>query len=158
MEATYFTDGKGTKWSLMVGVHEARRMKREADVDIDQLEDGKVFMDLATSRMKLAGCLWILCESAADRQQVDEIEFAKRLTADCLDEAVIALVGAIINFTPDSKRKAMELVHQKMIEAIERGSATMQSWATDNQRKIDQQIDQEVTEKLEQAFGSESAR
>jgi hypothetical protein len=156
METTKFKDAENDEWILSISIADARRMKKELDVDLDKTADGEIFLELARSRMKLGGALWILCEKQCERRNLNPDEFAERLCTECLDDAALALAGAIVNFTPTHLREAVKTVMEQALESTATGTQAMKSWVTANKTKLDREIQTMVSQELDRELSGKS--
>ena len=100
------------------------RLKSDCDFDINHMIDpdarksslAELFGDLE----KLVNCLFCACEEQAISKQVNEMEFAKGLMGDTLDEAVKAFLEAIADFFPNPhQRKTLKKFFETATKANE---------------------------------------
>lgn len=136
-----FTDSKARVWRLEFNIPICRRLKSEVGFDIGDLQEGKALIQMVMDPMKFAQVLWLLCESQADRDKVTEEQFGQSLNGDALDDAFVALNGAVVNFTPSHLRAAA----MKVVAATDQA---MQASGKAMVRAIESQADQ-ITEVIE---------
>lgn len=69
----------------------------------DAAEKGGELVALLVSPFRIAGILWVLCESQAKDRGVDERAFARGLTGEAIEQAGEGLVEAVMDFFPRAK-------------------------------------------------------
>lgn len=117
-----FTDSKNRSWRIELNGGLARRLKQEEQLDFFNAWDGKAFAALAQSEEKLIDALWLCCEEQAQAKQIDTAAFACGFASgDVFQQAIDALIEAVVLFTPPAKRPAVEAARAKTREALAEG-------------------------------------
>jgi len=111
-----FKDEQGRTWDLSAGpvlnVASAKRVKDLRSVDLFKLfsaEAERLFTDPAL----LVDVLFILCQRQADKAGVSDEQFGEGLVGDALERAANALMDAVADFFPQSKRQTLRAIKEK---------------------------------------------
>jgi hypothetical protein len=97
-----FTDTKNRQWTPEINLFTAARIKRNLNVDIDNIESlSAAFVDLAT----LADFLFISIEDQAMKAGVSSEDFGRALSGSVLEQATDALVYAVSDFFADAAKR-----------------------------------------------------
>ncbi len=122
-----FTDSKDRKWDLVATVHTLRRLKRdtadkESGFEGIDLTKAEVITTLGDDVFELGAALYSLCQTQAEKREVDEDDFAHGLAdGDVLQDAVDCLEATLVSFTrPASKRLALVKMLEKRAEMQEK--------------------------------------
>lgn len=128
-----FDDCKGRRWTLKLTIGLAAHVREQCKLDfVDIMSEGNTTLkQIAQSDALFVRVLWLLCEESAAEQQVDEVGFARGLDGDTLGAAMLALMEAIVNFTPPARRVAARAMLDKVMaiqaETAERVAAKTKS-------------------------------
>ena len=126
-----FVDMKGRKWTLVLSIGLADRIKSAVGVDFLSKNISAALNCLANDPMKLVGVLWEMCAEEAEKRGVQPEELAASLGGDAVSDASDALMESIVDFTRrsmrpamqkalDAARKAEEQMGQRAVEALDR--------------------------------------
>ena len=145
MEKTTFNDREGMEWPLTLTIGNVQEIKQSTGVDIGDLQGGAM-VKIASDPAKLGAMLWILCEKQAHLAKIEEEQFVDRLDGDSVDQAVDAIGGAIVNFTPAPMRGAVRNAMTAARKAQEAQGEVISEWVTgdDLQTKLIDQMRQEI--------------
>ena len=90
---------------------------------------GDLVTRLSTDPLLLGDVLFAICKPQADQQEINDETFAEGLAGDSIDEAIKALVDALVAYFPESRRRLLRKAaeKQKMIET--RGLAAIETAA-----------------------------
>lgn len=130
-----FTDLTGRTWVLKLTVGTLMRVKTECGVDLLKLiEPESPVFDQLRDVYTLTGVLWVVLDQAAKGELTID-QFAEALAGDVLGDAVEALLGALVNFFPDARRRqvlrrywettkslegrVLEIAHAKLDSAVQ---------------------------------------
>lgn len=111
---TSFRDSTGREFHCTLNTAAVAEIQRSLSIDIRSVIDGTIDIDDRLSGgAKLIGMLWIASETSATEQGVTPDDFGESLGGDSLDDAVDALLQAIVSFLPRSQRPALQAVLAK---------------------------------------------
>jgi hypothetical protein len=106
-----FTDANGREWSITINVGTAKRVLDLAGVDIF-----KIFSEEATRLFSdpilLVNTIYVLVSDQCKGRDVTDAQFGEALVGDAIESAADALMQAVADFFPLSRR----LIAQKTIE------------------------------------------
>lgn len=117
-----FKDSNEEEWTITINVGTARRVRDECDVDILEATRGRFdsLQKITNDEYTLGAVLWSLCQDQAKERGLDEKQFAERFAdADVIENAVNALLFALISFFPRRSRPTLETLLQKMHRKLE---------------------------------------
>lgn len=116
-----FKDKNGKAWSIELNVGSARNVKGLTGVDLlntivinNNGSDTTVLDQLCEDVYMLMNVIAILCKTQMREANISEDEFFENIDACAIEGAVDALVKEIINFSPPSKRKVLNLIYAKI--------------------------------------------
>ena len=101
-----FRDRNGVEWVIDIHVGAVKAL-RAAGVDI-MSEDGKGIVSLGDDPVLLAESLYALCRKQAEERGVTEEAFYAALSGDAIESAVDAMLKAVTDFFPPSRRRVLE--------------------------------------------------
>ncbi len=118
-----FKDGKNRDWIISVDVATIKAVRAQLSIDNQQVDltqiankDGVLLQRLASDVCFLVDLLWVFCKEQAKREDVDEVEFARGLIGDGIDNASSALIEAMIDFFPRERREILKAMWAKSQE------------------------------------------
>lgn len=102
-----FTDTKGRSWLVEINLAVIKRVKTLCNFNILDLLDfrGKTFEQYQSDPVFMVDTLYAVCAKQAQELGVTDIDFAEGLAGDCIEDANMALLEAIVNFTPSQKAR-----------------------------------------------------
>lgn len=105
--ARTFTDLRGRTWTIEINVALKKRLRTELGFDVADLFDpeGRSLVRLATDPEYLVDVLHCVLRGALEAKQIDAEAFAFALGGQPLEDAYQALVGAVIDFFPQSRAR-----------------------------------------------------
>ena len=107
-----FKDAKDREWQINID-HRAIKACREIDVDIVSMEG---IQKIAGDYLALCETAWVLCRKQSDERGINEEGFYEGLNGDALELAATAIVKAITDFFPQSRRNLLNKVMAKSRE------------------------------------------
>lgn len=114
-----FTDLTGRTWVLKLTVGTLMRVKTECGVDLLKLiEPESPVFDQLRDVYTLTGVLWVVLDQAAKGELTID-QFAEALAGDVLGDAVEALLGALVNFFPDARRRQVLRSYWETTKSLE---------------------------------------
>ena len=128
-----FVDSQGRSWTIRVDVNSIRRVREATGVDFGKvLIDKTIMSDLSQDACKLVDVIYILVRPQCESQNVDAESFGAAMVGDPIDAACEALLDAIMDFFPSSRRmplkaaveaskRGQKLAMEKLDEAISKG-------------------------------------
>jgi len=136
----HFTDRKGRRWDLDLTWSDVQALKREADVDVEDLvpkqgdtkgDSFQAFHDFVTDGFRLFRALWVLFEPKCKTLGVTQEDFGAGFGGDTFEAAGLAFTQALIDFFPNHLRKAL------LRKVMEKGKAAMQIAGSRMGKEID---------------------
>lgn len=117
-----FTDTQGTEWSVSLDFGMLKRIKKQLGVDLlKAMDDANALNALAEDVETLVNTIWLcIAEQATEHNITDEV-FGGRLDGTVIDAATRALLEALVDFFPPSRRPILKKLIEKA-EAIETAS------------------------------------
>lgn len=124
-----FTDKKGREYDCVITLATAITLKKMG-VDLSGHLTGDIWEKLGNDLELLVNVLAASVADSLESLKIDEVEFAKSLGGDSLENATIALRDAITDFFPPRQRAAgkklaeksdavMNLESERMLKAID---------------------------------------
>lgn len=145
-----FTDYSGREWSIRFTAPRLAAIRKAHDVDLASW-DAPPFERLAANPELLVDVLWASVDRTA-HPTVDAATFAEALDGDTLDAACVALMEAVTDFFPASKRSLRRSLLEKTA-AIERETAEL-ALAKLDEPETRQGIRREIARRLDQRIAS----
>ncbi len=112
-----FVDRAGRIWIVDIDNTTLRRVKTLTGVHLLEAIDGDLITRLSTDPL-LGDVLFAICKPQADQQQITDEAFGEGLAGNSIDDATGALLEALINYFPESRRRLLRKAaeKQKLIE------------------------------------------
>jgi chorismate mutase len=107
-----FKDARERQWLLQLNVSNIRAIREKHKVDLASLE-GKAFDQLEADPVLLVDVLHTLCEEQIEKEKITPAEFGESLVGDAIDNATAAMLQAIADFFPKSKREMVQTLARK---------------------------------------------
>jgi hypothetical protein len=101
-----FKDSHGRAWLVQVTVGTVSDVRAALGVDLVDV-GGEIFQRLQNDPILLCDVLYLVCKEQADAQAISDVDFGRAMGGDAIDEATDALLEALINFFPRSRRDAI---------------------------------------------------
>ena len=112
-----FTDNLGRTWTLVVNVATVKRVRALCEVDLNtvvEVEDGKpsakLLERLSSDPVLLVDVLYAVCKPECDQRGVSDEDFGAAMAGDSVEAATDALLDEIIDFFPETKRRAFRKI------------------------------------------------
>ena len=122
-----FVDRAGRIWIVDIDNTTLRRVKTLTGVHLLEAIDGDLITRLSTDPLLLGDVLYAICKPQADQQQITDETFGEGLAGNSIDDATGALLEALINYFPESRRRLLrkaaekqKLIETRGISAIEK--------------------------------------
>jgi len=116
-----FKDNKQRDWDVSVTVASVKRVRTELNVDLLDVEDGKVIKELIGDPILLVDVLYVVCKPQADERGVSDEDFGSSLAGDAIEKATEAFLKSLVAFFPSPKdRTAMERVMNATWDVMDR--------------------------------------
>lgn len=113
-----FVDATGRSWSLRLDWAAMRRAKA-AGVDLSKIEE--VIPDLYRCGTELAEAVWACLDMRG--QAVNRDDFEGALTGPAMDAARDALLAAVSDFFPESRRQFIEAARTDVVDQFSKLAA-----------------------------------
>ena len=113
-----FVDRAGRIWIVDIDNTTLRRVKALTGVHLLEAIDGDLVTRLSTDPLLLGDVLFAICKPQADKQEITDESFGEGLAGNAIDDATGALLEALLNYFPESRRRLLRKAaeKQKMIE------------------------------------------
>lgn len=112
-----FVDEAGRSWSIRIDVSAIRKVRTKRGVDLAKVMGSQEELQkLLDDPCLWVDVLWDLVEEQAETQGVDPEAFAHGLIGDSFEAANNALIEAIIDFFPSSRREILRRLLNKVKE------------------------------------------
>lgn len=108
-----FQDAAGRVWHLRVTVGTLRRVRSLLGLD---LLDGDLVPRLSADPSALVDVLYCVLKPQADEAGISDEAFAEQLAGDAIDHATEALLAALVDFLPESRRRLLVKARDKFRE------------------------------------------
>jgi len=141
-----FTDSQNVTWSLTLDASTVREIQSQTTINLTDLKSDP-FEKMSLDPILLADVIWMICEKQSTAKGVTADEFYRRL-AECIDDAVVALEAAVINFFPASKRSFLQSLRSKNAEMTERATAKAMEELTASQTQIESAMTRQMQREL----------
>lgn len=105
-EKATFTDLVGREWTIRLDAPLVKRVKEICGIMLTDLRSDP-FLKLSSDPILLVDVLWLLCEDQAKQRAITDQEFGKSISDEQIDSAASALVVAVANFCPTSRRSLL---------------------------------------------------
>lgn len=141
--STRFTDRFGREFNCVVTVAEAEQLKKELQIDLGEISDGKLFDRLSTDWGAMVSVCWIVCqESIAAIPGLIPEDFGKGFNGDVLGAAFDAFWEAVADFFPPRRRAALRemIAKYKQVEIETAKQAVERGAKIDLQKIVDQAL------------------
>lgn len=121
-----FTDAKGKIWTIEVNVATLQRVKGLTGIDLTKLIDAKgdTFTKVVEDVFIMFDVLTALVRPQLDAQGMTPEQFGESLDETSLENAVHALIEAVIDFFREGKRMLLKRAFTKVKTAAERRQST----------------------------------
>lgn len=119
-----FKDRNGDTWTLDVHIGTLRTVKQRLNIDLLNVMGTNLLQELAGDPENLVDVLYVLCSQQCDERGKSDMEFGRLLVGDAIEDAMNALVGALIDFFPKRQREMLRKIWTK-VQAAESQQMTM---------------------------------
>lgn len=115
-----FKDSTGRDWVLAIDAWTVKQVRIRTGVELGKLLDDNMrpLVELVSNCERLVDVLWVLCEEQAARVGVNEVQFARGLGGDGLEQAVRAFEEAFALFCPSRQREILRALAAK-VQSVE---------------------------------------
>lgn len=138
-----FKDAEGRLWVVSVNVSSIRLVRAQVGVDLYELAGAATgLMELYDDPVKLVEVIWHLCSKAASKENVSEDEFCEAMLGDAIAGATDAFEGALVDFFPDGKRRAI------LQEMMAKRREFMAAILTEEMNRVKEMDVQEAAQKI----------
>ncbi len=105
-----FKDDKGRTWTLNITVGTYRKIKAEEGIDITDVFSKGNWLEQISSGADIGILLTLsilALQSSMKEREVDMDDFCDALGGDAMEAMAEALIGGVVNFMPEHKRKPL---------------------------------------------------
>lgn len=100
-----FSDTTGNVWAVSVNVGTVKRVKDLLEINLLDIADGGVIDRISADPVLLCDILYVVCKDQADKDGITDVQFGQSMSGDVLDTALDALVGELVDFFPNPRRR-----------------------------------------------------
>ncbi len=108
-----FKDAKDREWIVDVTVGIIKKVRKALDIDLAD-PSGADVNHMIDDPVLLVDTLWLLCEDQAKEKEITDEDFGRGLVGDPIELATTALLDAVADFFPGSKRSLLRKATEKM--------------------------------------------
>lgn len=109
-----FNDNAQRTWTVAVNVDAIKRVKTICQVDLLEVQDGRLLERLVNDPVLLVDVVYALCKPQADSENVSDSQFGQAMAGDAIDGATTALLGGLVDFFPSKRRGLLKQILSKM--------------------------------------------
>lgn len=145
-----FIDLANRTWQVEVNVAQVRRVRRECDLDLPSLFDGKMegLVALLEDACKLSEVVYCLLTEQVEKAGVSRDDFESALGGKALEAAGDALVWEVVDFFRDGSRRTV------LSRALGRASGVQEAMTKKALQQMEQQsVEEAAEEAIRQAQG-----
>ena len=115
-----FKDAKDEVWEIKITTRTAADVKEALGFSIfDLLQPDKTW-ETEEDTIKLVDAMYVLCRRQATSRGIDDYGFAEVVAGDVYPEALTALLQAIIDFYPASRKSGLQkILDEAVVRATE---------------------------------------
>jgi hypothetical protein len=119
-----FTDAQGRHWTLEINTTVLKQVQAALGLDLGKLAvAGTLYPTLADDPILLASLLAELCREEIEARRLSPEAFGRGLAGDPIDDAVQAVMEALLDFFPKGRRRvaqaAVETARQLETQAMD---------------------------------------
>jgi len=107
-----FTDADGKKWTIQLDTRMTRAIRSEIGVDLLNLDE-KTIADLTQNDEILVDVISFICTDQIKRREMSEVDFARCIIGDVIDDASDALINELVFITRRNRRVIMKKAWEK---------------------------------------------
>jgi hypothetical protein len=110
-----FVDSSGNAWQVRIDVSTIKRVRDKYGIDLSKVMSSQSELTrLADDVVLLVDVLFALVSPQAETRKVSAEDFAHLLAGDTIESATNALMEAIIDFFPQSRRVLLRQLWEKL--------------------------------------------
>lgn len=98
-----FTDVEGQKWEISVNVAAVKRVRDLCKIDLLEASSADFWDKIANDIVQLVDIIYVVCKPQADKLQITDEEFGRRMAGDTIRFAYDAFLEELINFFPNPR-------------------------------------------------------
>lgn len=137
-----FADKDGTLWTVAIDILTVRDVRNELGLNLVDFiqEHGSQLCDRLADAETLASVIYVVCRPQVTLRGLDQDSFIRSFDCDAINAATAALLEALSNFYPQTKRKVMRAI---LTQATQRIAAT---------QPTDEEIEKSVAAAMDRHF------
>lgn len=149
MPAT-FKDSQDKEWTIRLDAPLVKKIEETTGIRLTDLK-ANPFGPISDDPVLLWDVLWLCCEKDATKESISSNDFGERLGGR-ETEAVQALLQAVIEMFPASRREHLKAIQEKNQEneslAYSRALTKLDSGKSDVEQAVDKRVDSEFKKML----------
>ena len=148
-----FSDLNGRNWVVTLDVYSIKQIKKELEIDLLDEKVHETLQRIAEDIVIAIDVLYLALKEQLDTANISDVEFGRSLAGDCLNDAVGALVEALVDFFPNPrKREFMKKMWEKATSHMDRSHQEMIAILDDE--RIDSKLESQMEELRENGVKS----
>ena len=148
-----FSDLNGRNWVVTLDVYSIKQIKKELEIDLLDEKVHETLQRIAEDIVLAIDVLYLALKEQLDTANISDVEFGRSLAGDCLNDAVGALVEALVDFFPNPrKREFMKKMLEKATSHMDRSHQEMIAILDDE--RIDSKLESQMEELRENGVKS----
>jgi len=161
-----FMDDKGRTWTFNITVGTYRKIKAEEGIDVTDVFSDNNWLERVASGEDVSILLTLALlslQNAMAEREVSMDDLCDSLGGDAMEDMAKALIGGVVNFMPEHKRKPLvkivELLHKEKQRAGDVVTSKLSSMAPAieaESKKLETQLDELINSRLEKLKSSSS--
>jgi len=122
-----FNDNRNREWNLAINIDAIKRVRDKVDVDLLDMENGRVFERLIDDPVTLCNVIFVLILPEAEKKSITDEDFGRSMAGDAIEHATTALLEELVDFFPGPRRATLkkalgklQKVQSLMIEIVDK--------------------------------------
>ncbi|MEL7266716.1 MAG: hypothetical protein AAFP69_18175 [Planctomycetota bacterium] len=138
-----FTDTKARRWDIQMNITVARRIKDDTEINVlEWIDNPESFAECCNDVFIMSAILYSAVSPDANAKDIEPEDFGSAIDGETYDAATVALIQAIINFSPAAKRSILTRALAAVVR--QRDLATTRVNEAINNGEIDRIIQQSI--------------
>lgn len=107
-----FKDQNNREWLVTLDAPKIREVRSTLQLDLAAVDD-RPYERMYDDTVLLVDVLWILCREQAQKANVTDEQFGQALVGDAVEKATDAMLAAMLDFFPKTKRELLQALADK---------------------------------------------
>lgn len=159
MQAAMFIDEEKREWSLRLDYSLVRSIRKRLGIDLADLKgQGEALAKMADNIELLVNTIYLIVEPQCQAKGITDEDFGRGLAGDAFERARLALLEAIINFTPPQDRGAALMIQAILTTARKQATENAIEGETQRIKELREQVLERISEKAAAEVAMESSQ